>query len=311
VHCETLLLRAAATWAPGDAEFVPLTTWAATHDPDGPVHAACCAALCLHLQAAQRSGALAALAAHGHCTPAVVAGMYLCLDRMLQVRSDRLSRDSAPASCAAVVVHTASVQQLLLLPDAAASGAADICTNGHRALGFIRADGSARVAALDKLLCHTLQQLWPLRGPVLPPLRCLGVFIIKDRSHAVLRQSHRTLVHCMLSRSLRLKALIPQQSCLLLRMLRRLPWRVASLPMPLATTCCQRWAQCTCSHSVARLSHGRTGTARPSQRWLLPRRWPRHFTVCYSSDAVVLMKITVGLLRHALAATRKGIRLPL
>jgi hypothetical protein len=84
-HCEAMLNKAPQLWSLESGRLVSLVTWAALHDPDGPLLIAATAELVHNLEAAMAAHALADIAAHEQCTGVVVAGMYMNLQRMLKV----------------------------------------------------------------------------------------------------------------------------------------------------------------------------------------------------------------------------------
>jgi hypothetical protein len=83
-HCEQSLLEHPALWDVESRMLANLTIWAATYDSDGPLHIACCNTLCGCLEVALEEGVLLKIASEEEVAPVVVAGMFVCLNRMVK-----------------------------------------------------------------------------------------------------------------------------------------------------------------------------------------------------------------------------------
>lgn len=71
-------------WNVDSGRLDMLILWTARFDPDGDLHIAACHALIVDLKEALASGVLAAVAEAQDCSALVVAGIYVCLQRLLK-----------------------------------------------------------------------------------------------------------------------------------------------------------------------------------------------------------------------------------
>lgn len=77
-------MRSPALWNVNSGRLDSLILWTARFDPDGDLHVSACHALIVSLEEALASGLLAAIADAEDCSALVVAGMYVCLHRLLK-----------------------------------------------------------------------------------------------------------------------------------------------------------------------------------------------------------------------------------
>eukprot|EP00892_Ulva_mutabilis_P000234 jgi/Ulvmu1/10210/UM060_0010.1 len=83
-HCQQTLMREPDLWSVSSGHLGTLIMWTARFDPDGDLHVAACHAMIMSLEEALTGGVLAVVAEAEDCSALVVAGMYVCLDRLLK-----------------------------------------------------------------------------------------------------------------------------------------------------------------------------------------------------------------------------------
>lgn len=77
-------MRTPTLWDVESGRLDNLILWTARFDPDGDLHVAACHAVIVRLEEALASGLLAVVAEAEDCSALVVAGMYVCLHRLLK-----------------------------------------------------------------------------------------------------------------------------------------------------------------------------------------------------------------------------------
>lgn len=98
-------MRTPSIWSVDSGRLHSLILWTARFDPDGDLHVATCHALIMSLEEALATGLLAAVAEAEDCSALVVAGMYVCLQRLLK----RAMESGVLANAAGVSVFPAGM----------------------------------------------------------------------------------------------------------------------------------------------------------------------------------------------------------